>query len=277
MRRVLILGAVLATFALLQTGCMSSSVKLHDELGANAAKGYAEFYLGVSSAKQTVSNPEFHVLVAHASPEGSQPLGKVTALCRHGPARLRVACSPGTSEFIITPTYKDGPDLARFSEWVEASPKRVSVNIAQGMVTPVRIMVDVSDETWGTESLKSPVSSSGPGWRRTDYGREVFNYLYALTTATGKPQPYYDLAATKYECKGGMVFVEGRSQSEVDDMKKRLLSAASGLNLWEPSDNLEFRNRFLGSTRDNTAPQGVMTRVLLFGKGWSGLKVLVLD
>lgn len=274
MRRTLILGALAAIFIVLYSGCMSSSVTLHDKLGTNAARGYAEFYLGVVVAKGGMSNPEFHVLVANATTEGSRPFGKVTALCRHGPARLRVACSPGINEFVITPTYRDGPDLDNYSEWIAAAPQRVSVHISQDMVTPVRIMIDISSETCGTKKLKNPVTWSGSGWSRTDFARQFFEYEYKVTTVAGAPQFYYELVATKYECKGGMVFVEGRSQTEVDNLKKRLLSSAAGLNLQESSDSMEFFKRFHGNSRNDTVPQGVMTRILLFAKG---VKVLAFD
>ncbi len=286
MKRLLNL-AIITAVVLLHTGCISSSVKMHDDLGKKTPKGFVEFYLGVSKPTPGIGPAEFHLDVAHVRSQVTNTCGEATSLCRHGPTRLRIACAPGTNEFVLTPAYKDGPDLNRFAEWRRGSTTRVTVNISEGRITPTRVMLNVLDETYTLKPLPAPVTSRGLGWVRIDRARESFDYEYVVKVSAGEPQQYYELASMTDEYEKGLglsnwgqigkMYVEGTNMREVQETKRLIDQARLGLDLRNPRDSAEFLRRYHQNRPNDNLPQGVMTRMLMTGKGFSNIVFLAFE
>lgn len=252
---------LLAGVALLYGGCAHSSVKLRDTLGSKAPKGFAEFYVGVTCEKFEKLGSECHLSVSRLGSQEVQKCGEATGHF-HGGTRLRVACAPGANEFVLSPSFIQGA--------TNSESKRVVVNIVEGQVTPVRVMVSVLSIS---ETMQNSIST--------------IEWLFKWDVAAGEPQPYYDLASLNHafeESFGltdwgrfGKMFIEGKDMREVQDTKLRIDRALVGLNLSEARDRTELLRRYYQDRPKENAPRGVLVRILLIEKHYSGALMLAFE
>jgi hypothetical protein len=192
-----------------------------------------------------------------------------------GGERLRVACLPGANTFYVTPGYTEGGDPESGS--CDGSPTRITINIAEGKVTPVRGVATAASDTIGAVSKKVPVPL---GSGVTLVGREVHAYDYEFDVACGEPQPYYDVSSMIYRYKDGFrilwmanvvstMVIEGKGANEVEELKQRLDRAHSGLNLGNPADREEFKKRYYQDSPKQQSPRGCIVRcTTLNGLTW---------
>lgn len=224
-------------------------LKVHDTLGAGVAKGYVDFYVGLSTASLGRYDGNCHLAVDRVTGRYLQACGEAIGHF-HGGTRLRVACTPGTNTFDLLPSFwESGLPATRSSVVDDKLYKRLTVNIVEGKVTPVRSMVNIKSFTYQT------------GWK------------FTWDVAMGDPQDYYELSSMTHTYEDYLsfdegiqvekLFIEGKNMRDLQEMKLRVDRAKEGLDLKEAGDRSVFLNRIYQSGPGGDSPKGSMARMLI--------------